>query len=120
MFNASNLAKKTDYNTKINETEKKITDQDCEKYIAAQESNKLTAEHFIARLAQENLASESNIANFVKKTDFDDKLRNLNKKITSNKTKHVLVKNEFKKYRHLTQVFLLAKATFLMMEHNFT
>ena len=29
-----------------------------------------------------------------KKTFFDDKLKNLNKKVTSNKTKHVLVENE--------------------------
>ena len=29
------------------------------------------------------------MANFVKKTDFDDKLENTNKKITSNKLKHV-------------------------------
>ena len=28
------------------------------------------------------------------KTDFDDNLKNLNKKVTSNKTKHVLVENE--------------------------
>ena len=27
-----------------------------------------------------------------KKTDFDDKLKNLNKNVTSNKTKHVLIK----------------------------
>ena len=27
-------------------------------------------------------------------TDFDDKLKNLNKNVTSNKTKHVLVENE--------------------------
>ena len=33
----------------------------------------------------------------VKKTDFDDKLKNLNKKATSNKTKHVLVENELDK-----------------------
>ena len=32
-----------------------------------------------------------------KKSDFDDKLKNLNKKLTSNKTKHLLVENEFKK-----------------------
>ena len=29
------------------------------------------------------------------KTDFDDKLKNLNEKITTNKTKHVFVENEF-------------------------
>ena len=28
------------------------------------------------------------------KTGFDDKLKNLNKKVTSNKTRHVLVENE--------------------------
>ena len=27
-------------------------------------------------------------------TDFDDKLKKLNKKVTSNKTEHVFVKNE--------------------------
>ena len=32
-----------------------------------------------------------------KKTDFDDKLKKLNKKVTSNKTKYLLVENEFKK-----------------------
>ena len=48
----------------------------------------------MARLAQENLASKSGIANLVKKTDFDDKLKNLNKNVTSNKTKYVLVENE--------------------------
>ena len=38
------------------------------------EFNKLTAENFTARLARVSLASKSNITNFVKKTDFDDKL----------------------------------------------
>ena len=42
--------------------------------------------------------------------------KNLNKKVTSNKTKHVLVENELKNYRHLTQVFLLVKVTLTMME----
>ena len=30
----------------------------------------------------------------MKKTNFDDKLKDLNEKINSNKTKHVLVENE--------------------------
>ena len=30
----------------------------------------------------------------MKKTNFDDKLKNLNEKINSNKTKHVLVENK--------------------------
>ena len=37
-------------------------------------------EYFTARMAQANLASKNDIANFVKKTYFDDKLNNLNKK----------------------------------------
>ena len=73
----SNLVKKIDYDTKVNEIEKKITDHNHDKYITTQEFNKLTAENFAARLA---------LANLVTKTDFDDKLVKLNKKITSNKT----------------------------------
>ena len=80
--NVSNLVKKTDHNTKISEVENKIIiDHDRDKYITTQEFNKLTSENFSARLAQGNLASKSNIANFVKKIDFDDKLKN----VTSNK-----------------------------------
>ena len=37
------------------------------KCIATQEFNKLTAEYFNARLAQANLASKNDIANFVKR-----------------------------------------------------
>ena len=47
-----------------------------------------------ARLAKATLASKNNFANFVKKTGFDDKLKNLNDKVTSNKTKYVLVESE--------------------------
>ena len=63
------------------------TDHDHDKYITTQEFNKLAAENVTARLAQANLASKNDIANFVKKTDFD-------KNVTSNKIKHVLVENE--------------------------
>ena len=50
--------------------------------------------NFAARLAPANLASKNDIANFIKKTDFDDKLKNLNKKVTSNKTRHIVVKTK--------------------------
>ena len=43
---------------------------------------------------QANIASKSDIANFVRSPHFDDKLKNLNKKFTSNKTKHVLIENK--------------------------
>ena len=47
--NISSLAKETDYNTKITEIEKKLTDQNHDKYITTPEFNKLTAENFAAR-----------------------------------------------------------------------
>ena len=87
IYNVSNLVKKTDYNRRIKEIEKKITDHDHDKYITSPEFNKLTTESFAA--------SKSDIANFVKKTDFDDKPKYLNKKVISNKAKHLLVENEF-------------------------
>ena len=50
----SNL--KTDYNTKINETEKKITDHNDDKCIATPDFSKVTAEMFDLRLKRVNLA----------------------------------------------------------------
>ena len=71
----------------IGEIENKIiTDHSHDQYITTQEFNKLTAENFTARL--------DDIANLVEKTDFNDKLKDLNKIVTSNKTKYVLVENE--------------------------
>ena len=76
--NVNNLVKKADYNTKVNEIEKEITDHKHDEYITTSEFNMLTAENFAARLAQVNL---------VTKTYFDEKLINLKRKITSNKKK---------------------------------
>ena len=90
-----------------------------EKYVTTPEFNKLTAEYFAARLAQANLATESDIADFVNKTDFDDKLKDLSKRVTSSKTKHLLVENEKENYKHWIQAFLLVKVTLIMMEHIF-
>ena len=78
--------------TALTAVENKILDHS--KYIATPEFNKLTAEYFAARLAQANLASKSDTANFVKKTDFKNELKNLNKNVTSNKAKHMCVENE--------------------------
>ena len=80
---------------KIGSLVKKITDHNHDKYINTPEFNNLAAAVFTARLAQ---------ANLVTKTDFHTKLISLNKKINSNKTKHLLVENEFKNYKHLIQV----------------
>ena len=47
----SGLITKIDYNTKISDIEKKITDHAHDKYITISEFNKLTTETFKARLA---------------------------------------------------------------------
>ena len=84
--------KKPDYDTKVIEIENKLNNHNHDKYIDTSEFNKLAVDVFNARIAQ---------ANLITKTDFDDKLSNLNRKITSNKTKHVLTENEFKKLKTL-------------------
>ena len=54
--NASNLVKKTHYNTKVSESENKATtDRDHDKYITSHEFDKLTSENFTARFKQANL-----------------------------------------------------------------
>ena len=86
----SNLINKTNYNTKITETENKLTDHNHDKYIDTSEFNKIAADVFNARLAQ---------ANLITKTDFDVKFSSLNRKITQNKTKDLLVENELNKLK---------------------
>ena len=81
--NTSGLVTATVLNTKIGEVENKILHN--AKYITTQEFNKLTAENFTARLKQADLVS---------KTNFDDKLTSFNKRITSNKTKHLEVQKK--------------------------
>ena len=81
-----NLVIAVEYNTKIDEIEEKIPNHD--EYIITQEFDKLTADHFAARLAKEKLATKADIVDFLKKKNFDEKLKNINKKVTSNKTRH--------------------------------
>ena len=75
----------------------RILDHDYDhdnKYITTQVFNKLTAEHLTARVNQANPATKSDIDDFVENTDFDNKLENLNKKVTSNKSEHVEAKKK--------------------------
>ena len=66
------------YNSKISEIENKIT-TDHDKYTT--QEFKLAAENVTAVLAQVNLASKSNIVNFIKKTDLNKNiLKELSKK----------------------------------------
>ena len=70
----SSLVQKTDYNTKITERESK--------YITTADSNKFTEDIVYNSIKSKNL---------VTKTDFDAKLQDIGKRITSNKSKHLLV-----------------------------
>ena len=92
--NVTNLATKTTLttvetalttDTKVTEIENKLNNHNHDKYIDTPEFNKLAADIFNERLSQ---------ANLITKTNFDAKLSSLNKKITQNKTKHLLVENE--------------------------
>ena len=64
---ANNLVKKTDYETKISEIEKKILGHDYPKYIITQEFNNSTVDNFVLRLAPAKLATKDDIADFFKK-----------------------------------------------------
>ena len=70
---------------KTNEIEKRISNYDHDKYITSQEFNKSTAENFSPKLAQANLASKNDIANF-------DELKTFNKKLLQIKQNMYLLK----------------------------
>ena len=95
--------KKTDYNTKISELEKKRTNHNHDKYITTPKFNNLAADVFNVRLAQ---------ANLIIKTDFDAKLSSLNRKITANKSEDLLVETELKKLKMFDSSYLIGKSHF--------
>ena len=95
--------KKTDYNTKATEIEKKLTDHNLGEYIDISEFNKLVGDFFNARLAQ---------ANLITKTNFEAKLSNLNRKITTNKTKYLLLENELNNLKTFDSSYFIGKSHF--------
>ena len=100
------LFKKTDYNTKITEIENKITNHKHDEYITTPEFNKLAVNTFNARIAQTNL---------ITKTDFDAKLsrqQNNNRKITKNKSDHLLFKNVLNKLKNFDFGYFIGKSHF--------
>ena len=99
----SSLVKKTYYNTKITDIENKLNNHNHDKCIDTSEFNQLAADVFNVRLAQANLIS---------KTDFDAKLSSLNRKVTQNKTKHLLVKNDLKKLKTFDSSYFIGKSHF--------
>ena len=99
----SNLFNKTDYNIKVTEIENKLNNHNHDKYIDTSEFNKLTADAFNARLAQ---------ANLIKKAEFDSRLSILNRKSTTNKSKHLLVENELNKLKPFASSYFTDKSHF--------
>ena len=99
----SRLVKKTHSKTKITEIEKKLSDHNHDKYITTPEFNTLAADLFNARLAQVNL---------ITKTAFDAKLSSLYRKITTNKTKNLLVENELNKLKTFDSSYFIGKSHF--------
>ena len=97
------MVKKANYDTKISELEKNLTDHSHDRYITTPEFNTLAANVFNTRIAQ---------ANQIKKADFDAKLSSLNKKITTNKSKHLIVENELKKLKTFDSSYFIGKSHF--------
>ena len=97
------MLKKTNYNTKFTEVENKLNNHNHNKYINTPEFNTLVADLCNARLAQTNL---------IRKTDFDAKLSSLNRKITANKTKNLLVENELNKLKTFDSSYFTGKSHF--------
>ena len=100
---------KTDYDTKIPDIENKITDHDHDKYVTTSEFNTMAASVFNARSSQ---------ANVITKTDFHAKLSSINKTITSNKTKHLLIENELKKLEKFDAAYFRGKIILKKMVHK--
>ena len=88
----SKLVKKADCDTKIVEIEKKILDHD--NYITTEDFNKLTYKNFGERLKQKDLAIKNGIADFVKDTNFGERLRKISDNVTSNKARFVETENK--------------------------
>ena len=99
----SSLVKKTNYDTKISDLEKKLTDHNHDKYITIPEFNTFAADVFDVTLAQ---------ANLITKTDFDAKLLSLKRTITSNESKHLPVENELKKLKTFDSSYFIGKSHF--------
>ena len=99
----SSLVNKTDYDTKVTEIEKKVSDHNHDKYITTPEFNNIVAGDFTARLAQ---------ADLVKMTDFYTKLQDISKMIASNKTKHLVFVNELKKLKTFDSCYFKCKCPF--------
>ena len=60
------------------------------------------------------MASQSDIANFKNKIDFDNKVSGFNKRIDANKTKHTLVENRLNELLEKFELLLTKVYSFFM------
>ena len=81
----------------------KVTDHDHDKYITTSEFNTLAARVFNGRLAQ---------ANVITKTGPETELKRISDKLTSNKSKHLLVENKLKNLEKFDAAYFRGKHYF--------
>ena len=84
-------------------TQKLVNFKNHDRYVTTPEFNTLAADVSNARLAQ---------ANLITKTDFDAKLSSHDRKITGNKSKHVLVETELKMVKTFDSSCFIDKSHF--------
>ena len=75
---------------------------------------------FYYGFTQANLARKNDFSTLVKKRDFVDKLKDLNEKITSNKTKHVLAENELNELSEKVKILSEKDSSFFLGRIYFT
>ena len=81
------MVNKANYDIKISELEKKLTDHNHDKYITTPEFNNLAADAFNTRSAKINL---------IKKADFNTRMSSIENKIAENKSKNVSIEDKLK------------------------
>ena len=102
---------KTKYDTDKSELEKKIPDTSGLVYdskISEIEGKILDVTNLATKTALTTVENKI----LVTKTDFDTKLLSFNRKITSNKTKHVLVQNGLKRLEAFDLGYFIGKSHF--------
>ena len=82
------MVNKANYDIKISELEKKLTDHNHDKYITTPEFNTLAADAFNTRSAKTNL---------IKKADFNTRMSSIDNKSAENKSKNVSIEDKLKK-----------------------
>ena len=118
ILDTNSLVKKTDYNTKIADIEGKIPDisnlatktalisienkiHDASSFVTKSSYDTKIKEIKNKYVSNTDFNSKLGQANLITKSDFGNKLTNLNRKITKNKSDHVLLQNELNKLKNL-------------------